>query len=435
MTSTSLALNFEITNLLFSSGGNSQSIVVANGVLRLQGRERKFYVQLSHSPDGTWFKSGGHLPYDFLFLRDDPGLWQPIIKAANALLITTNMWTVASEEAGAKMAMNQQLVPTEFREKVHFSARLDALDLPDDEWKTLWRRIENRLKFDPHFRIAGYDLADALNAINHLRHTFDSKWILNRYRESLGTVESLRLSHQLPRDARGWFPAFHLARTALGAICVDPAWNYLVDIGLAIKKLEKVPRSGRLIRELAHNPGSQHNLCMAAEFLERGILEGLEVPTGIGEASNDLLVRFDGRAYAVEVKEFLSSKPIRNLLSEITEKVEKLPPTPDLPVIFHVIVAETDGTRIRMEADFFKSVSALADSLPPQISGIVAGTRFVDAAGGPVKRDTRVIALNPRALRPSELGDLESIFAKNFAEITYPQYGVSSFIEWGKAIA
>lgn len=330
------------------------------------------------------------------------------------------------------MAMNQQLAPHEFQEKVHFSARLDALDLPDDEWTTLWGRIESRCKFDPHFRVTGRDRNDALDAINHLRRTFDFKWVRSCYRENVGNTGSLRLSHQLPREARGWFPAFHLARTAIGALCVDPAWNYLIDIGIAIGKLKNFPGAGRLIKELAHNPGSQHNLCMAAEFMERGILVGLEVPTGVSDASNDLLVKFDGRAYAVEVKEFLTSKPIRNLLSEIAEKVEKLPPTPELPVIFHVTIAETDGTRIRMESEFFESLSALAEGLPPKISGIVGGTRFVDAIGGPVKRDTRIIALNPNALRRSELRDLESIFSKNFNHVTYPHYGISSFIDWSK---
>ena len=435
MESTSLNLHFEITDLRFAASGNSQFIAIANGTLELRGRIHKFYLQLSPSADGSWHKTGGYLPFDFLFLRDDPGFWNPVIKAANQVLMTTNTWTVSSEGAGAQVAMNQQLAPPEVREKVHFSARLDALDLPDDEWTTLWGRIESRAKFDPHFRIAGFEQSDTLIAISKLRHVFEFKWVRNRYREVVGKDETLWLSHQLPRDARGWFPAFHLARTALGALCVDPAWNYLINIGIAIAKLEKFPRAGRLIKELPHNPGSQHNLCMAAEFLDMGVLVGLEVPTGVGDASNDLLVKFKGREYAVEVKEFLSSKPVRNLLSEIAEKVEKLPPVPDMPVIFHVIIAESDGTRVRMEEDFFNSIAALTDDLPPQISGIIAGTRFVDAAGGPVKRDTRVIALNPNALRRSEMGDLESIFAKNFDDLTYPHYGVASFIEWGKGTA
>lgn len=130
------------------------------------------------------------------------------------------------------------------------------------------------------------------------------------------------------------------------------------------------------------------------------------------------------------MKEFHAADPIAKLKKELSDKAKKLPPIPRDTVIFHVVLAETDGTRVREENNFVKSVSQLAVDLPASISAIVVGRRFVDAAGGAVKRDTCGIFINASASNPSINADLSTIFEKNFAEITFPQFGVSSFMDW-----
>jgi hypothetical protein len=425
-----LKLRYEITDIRFAAAPNYDCMAIANGTLTLRGRKRDFSVHLVPVDDGTWIRIGGRLQYDHLFLRDDPGFWSPIVRTAGVLLKTINMWTVSSGANGAQVAMNEQLAPAEHRDRVHFSIRPNMFDLPDADWPTLWGRIENRVKVDPFFEVRGYTREETLTALRPLKKIFPIDWVKRRHRDVLQEKEAIKLAAKAGREMPDWFPASHLARTALGAICVDPAWNYLVNIGQAVHQLTDFPGADRLFKELTRNPGSQHNLCMAAELLQRGLLVGLETSTGIGNATNDLLVKVAEVTYAIEVKEFHAADPIAKLKKELSDKAKKLPPIPREPVIFHVVLAETDGTRVREEKNFVESVSQLAADLPASISAIVVGRRFVDAAGGPVKRDTCGIFTNASTSEPSIDADLARIFEKNFVEITYPQFGVSSFMDW-----
>lgn len=425
-----LNLRYEITDIRFAAAPNRDCMAIANGTLTFRGRTRDFSVHLVPADDGTWFRIGGRLQYDHLFLRDDPGFWAPIVRTAGVLLKTVNMWTVSSEANGAQIALNEQLAPVEHRDRVHFSIRPNMFDLPDSDWPTLWGRIENRVKVDPFFEVRGYTRDEILTSLCPLKKIFQIDWIKRRYRDVFQEKAAIKLAANAGREMSDWFPAAHLARTALGAICIDPAWNYLVNIGLAVHQLTGFPGADRLFKELTRNPGSQHNLCMAAELRQRGLLVGLETPTGVGNATNDLLVKVGEAGYAIEVKEFHAADPIAKLKKELSDKAKKLPPFPRVPVIFHVVLAETDGTRVRDEANFVESVSQVAMDLPVSISAIVVGRRFVDAAGGPVKRDTCGIFINASASNASIHADLATIFEKNFDEITYPQFGVSSFMDW-----
>ena len=56
---------------------------------------------------------------------------------------------------------------------------------------------------------------------------------------------------EFPPDHEFWFPAYHLARTALGAICIDPGWNYLVEIGLSLSELTGFNGLQKLEQQLA----------------------------------------------------------------------------------------------------------------------------------------------------------------------------------------
>ena len=425
-----LNLRYEITDIRFAAAPNCDCMAIANGTLTVRGATRDFSVHLVPADDGTWYRIGGRLQYDHLFLRDIPGFWTPIVRTAGVLLRTINMWTVSSEANGAQVAMNEQLAPAEHRDRVHFSIRPNMFDLPDADWPTLWGRIENRVKVDPFFEVRGYTREEILTALRPLKKIFQTDWVKRRYRDVFQENGAIKFAANAGREMPDWFPAAHLARTALGAICVDPAWNYLVNIGQAVHQLTGFPGADRLFKELTRSPGSQHNLCIAAELWQRGLLVRLEAPTGVGNATNDLLVQVGEVRYAIEVKEFHAADPIAKLKKELSDKAKKLPPIPREPVIFHVVLAETDGTRVKEEDNFVESVSQVAVDLPASISAIVVARRFVDAAGGAVKRDTCGIFINPSASNPSIDADLLTIFEKNFAEITYPQFGVSSFMDW-----
>jgi hypothetical protein len=156
----------------------------------------------------------------------------------------------------------------------------------------------------------------------------------------------------------------------------------------------------------------------------------LEISTGVGSATNDLLVRIGENYYAIEVKEFYAAAPMAKLRSEIADKVKKLPAIPKVPVVFHVVLAEQDGTKVRQETAFIEAVQAYVNEMPALISAIVVGRRFVDSSGGPIKRETKAICMNPRLTCGDIHEDLVTIFKNNFHEVIYPEFGVSSFIEW-----
>lgn len=82
------------------------------------------------------------------------------------------------------------------------------------------------------------------------------------------------------------------------------------------------------------------------------------------------------------------------------------------------------------EDSFFNAVKAL--NIPSKISAIVAGRRFVDSAGGRVKRDAELQILNPVALVPSNMDDLATLFAKNYDSVRYPLSGIGSFFRFSQ---
>jgi hypothetical protein len=221
-----------------------------------------------------------------------------------------------------------------------------------------------------------------------------------------------------------WSPAFILARTALGSVCVDPSWNYLVELGLALQELAGFDGMERLRGKLPRSPGTQHHVCMAAELYRRGLLEGLEPAAGAGAASNDLLVGTGADAFQVEVKEFSSSTPSRTLAKELTTKQAQLPAQPLIPTVFHAVLSETQALEKEREQEFCDRVRELV--IPTKISAIVIGRRFIDGAGGRVKRDVVAVLLNPNAVQPIAAPLLEYVFQKNYDALVYPVHALGS---------
>lgn len=359
---------------------------------------------------------------------DEINLAQTLINKAAQLMKTINMWSGEQTKSSGKAVINQKRVPDDSLSTNSISFRNELLRIPSPRWNELWGRIEERIENDIFFRVHGFRVDEINLAIRSLKKVFPWEWVRARYNASKTTNNPPGMGDDFPpEEGESWFPAYHLARTALGAICVDPGWNYLVEIGLSINELSNFPEVETLIRKLSRSPGTQHHICFAAELYKKGYLIGLEPSTGSGSATNDLLVSINKNNFAIEVKEFSTKTPRQRLIKELNEKVKKLPKNPITPVIFHVVMREEDAKdRIREEA-FFNELETIKDKIPEKISAVVAGTRFVDSLGGRVKRETRTILINSSAKNKTDTEDIRKLFENNFSEITYPCYGLGNF--------
>ena len=162
-------------------------------------------------------------------------------------------------------------------------------------------------------------------------------------------------------------------------------------------------------------------------WYRKGKLVDLEPLTGSGNSTNDLLAQVGDSEYEIEVKEFSSKEPGRQLSKELERKNRALPNNPKRPVVFHAVLVENEAFDKEKEERFFREIQELGNRIPPKISAIVAGRRFVDSSGGRVKRDSETIVLNPTALIPSEQEALSELFERNYSAISYPMFGIGSF--------
>ena len=296
-------------------------------------------------------------------------------------------------------------------------------------WKHHWDFIEQRVKADPFFEVLGFDKETVQRVLPLIKEIFPTDWVRARYK----SAGHSGMADQFEQGPEGWFPAYHLARTAHGAICRDPGWNYLIEIGLALEVLCDFEGVDRLKRQLTKSPGTQHHVCLAADLHERGLLIGLVSPTGVGAASNDLLAGSGENIFQIEVKEFTSQNPAKQLQREITDKVRKLPQRPEQPVVFHVVLSEKGVFEKAKEDQFFDAVSNIQDSLPDKVSAVIAGKRFLDSKGGRIKRDIERVVTNPSAINPIEEEYLREVFKANYGEVAYPIYGIGSFFLFGNS--
>lgn len=356
-----------------------------------------------------------------------------IVNQATTIITTTNMWSEQNNGGGAKILMNEIRVPDSAIPLNYISFRMDLLYMPSPDWSEMWDRINTRISADPYFRVHGFSTEEIVSAVKELKNIFINDWVRAKYRAANLTNNPPKMNDDFSQKEKSWFPAYHLARTAIGAICVDPAWNYLIEIGLSIKELKGFQGLDSVLKELCRNSGSQHHLCLAAELYKKGYLTGLESPTGSGSATNDLLVSVNGNTYAIEVKEFTSKNPLKVLIAELKDKAKKLPKNLSCAVVFHIVLREeTASTAISKEQEFLNSLESLPSEIPLNISAVVVGSRFVDSMGGRIKRNTNKIILN--ASSPLNIkDDLEVIFEKNYSEIYYPVFGIGSFFYFSKS--
>ena len=350
-----------------------------------------------------------------------------LVNRAARLLDTTNLWPVAQEANGARMEGNQQVIPEEHLSHTCLSHRHGLLALGMSDWSSLWELIELRVEHDRYFEVLGYSREQIRAMLPELRQIFSADWVKASYRRA----GFKRLADPLEHEDEGFFPAYLLARTALGGICRDPGWTYLAEIGEALQKLRGVDGMERLKRQLTKSSGAQHHLCLGAELRQREMLSGLEPLSGSGSARCDLLATTEGITYQIELKELSSRSPLRRLQSELMKKVGKLPASPKHSVIFHVVFKEIGARDAEFERTFFEQIDGIAGNIPSKISAVVSGRRFVDATGGRVKHDCKSIILNDQALVPADRSHLEALFASNYEEATMPFFGVTSFFIFG----
>jgi len=423
-------LHYEFHSIRFANDSNANTgMAYTSGKVSVAGVDGRFGLALSPMDGGEWKLRDTRCSGDFAELLRCKEVLQELVNRAALLLKTINVWAEeAASGEGAKLFVNQQLAPSQFSGRVMISFRPDMLSLPMAQWDDMWSLIEGRVRNDPYFRVHGFGGDEVQQAIQALKQIFPGSWVRKRYRRQDGA--NPKMASDLPQDSEGWFPASHLARSALGAICIDPGWNYLTEIGLSILELQGFNGLQRLKKQVSRSPGTQHHLCLAAELFRRGHLLALEPSTGSGGASNDLLVRCGDRQYEIEVKEFSSTNPASNLAREIENKCKKLPERLERPVVFHAVLLEKGKFEKSKEDLFFEAVRELAPNMSRKISAVVAGRRFVDASGGRVKRDAEVRILNPDAFVPSNTEDLAALFAKNYDSVQYPVFGIGSFFNF-----
>lgn len=425
-------IQYEFHSVRFSST-EMGNLALTSGNLTARGETSLFGLALAPKSDGEWLCKDAKSTANMQDLLDNPDVLQPLVNRVARLLKTINVWPAeSSNEGGAQIVLNEKLAPPEAAGKVVISFRPNMLSLPTNKWADLWRLIEGRVQGDNCFVVQGFSKNEITMAIDQLKQLFQGDWVSARYSDAIQCQNAPPMAADFPPESGSWFPSYHLARTALGAICIDPGWNYLVEIGLSIRELEGFDGLERLKRQLVRSPGTQHHLCLAAELYRKGKLVGLEPPTGSGNSTNDLLAKVGDGEYHIEVKEFSSQDPGRQLRRQLEQKNRQLPNKPNRPVVFHAVLVESGVFDKEKEERFVREVRELEDRIPPKISAVVAGRRFVDSSGGRVKRDSDTRVLNPTALVPSERQALSELFEKNYSAITYPMFGIGSFFYFSR---
>ncbi|MDR4485706.1 MAG: hypothetical protein R3B95_21360 [Nitrospirales bacterium] len=424
-----LNIHSEIKGLRFDKyGEDNLTVAIGWGDATVNGVVWKFELILQPTVDGEWQS----VRLNWADITRPPILGekqfiQELVNCAARLLCTINMWPGEQTEGGASLTLNQKVIPEDVRNRVLVSFRPDILKVPSVKWDLLWEYIEQRVEADPLFEVLGFERETLQRILPLLKQIFPNDWVRARYK----SAGNSGMADQFEAGSEGWFPAYHLARTAHGAICRDPGWNYLVEIGLALEVLREFEGLDRLKRQLTKSSGTQHHVCLPADLHERGLLRGLEPQTGIGAATNDLLVGTGENIFQIEVKEFTSENPARQLQREIADKVNKLPQKPRQPVVFHVVRNEQGLSEKAHEDSFLDAIKEVQGALPDKISAVVAGKRFVDSTGGRIKRSIDLIVTNPTAISPIEKEYLRVVFEANYHDIKYPIYGIGTFFSFG----
>lgn len=416
-------LKFEVVELRFSLDEKTQQrLASVCGYLRFGERQTWTSISLKKLDDGRWqtVVFSQRQPAILKTISDEIG--QKLAQHCANLLTTQNMWFAKATAQGTDILFKYGRLPDEALDRLTLSYRALALNLPDTGWNALWNKILDRARGDEDFAIRGYTKEETLVGLKNLREVFPPSWVWARFRDA----KLSRMGEYLGPESPGWFPAYHLARTALGACCVDPGWSYLIEIGLAIETLRDFNGLRRLRDRLCKSEGTQHHLCLAADLHLRQKLVGLEPATGAGSSKNDLLVVAASEVFQVEVKELVSSTTAQKILSELKRKHARSPLRPVDPIVFHVVLRGAENPDPRREINLGEELRKLETEFPPSISAVVIGRRFHDSAGGRAKRDIAATITNSAASNPIAPAALLEAFTPNYETFEEPMLSFGS---------
>lgn len=421
---------YEIKVIEFGlSAKHQEATAFVRGIIKQNLIGWPFTLELELGEGGVWKKrkiypnSDGPLGQ---VLRQNAVIADKIASHSINIMKTINMWPSAQEESGAKISTNQEVIPAEVNDVTMVSFRSGMLGLPSPHWDCMWERIFCRLDSDPFIQVPGFSTEQVREALENVSRVFTQEWVQARYKEAgySGMGDAFE-----DNTAKGWFPATHLARLAVGAICRDPGLHYLVELGLALSDLKEFEGFERLTAQLARSPGTLHHLCVAAELHRRGLLQGLEPKTGSGSDRDDLLISDGDLLLQVEVKEFSSKRPFKQLIGQIEKKVEKLPKEIDRPIVFHVAFddsADSEQNVGEFRKAFLAELESYKPKIPNKISAIVVTDRFVNSKGGHVKRENIAVITNPQAMVTVTEHLLHWVFQDSEHEHFYPHFSVGS---------
>jgi hypothetical protein len=217
------------------------------------------------------------------------------------------------------------------------------------------------------------------------------------------------------------FPAYHLARTAIGCICKDPGWNYLITLAESCALLKTFPKGSSLLQRIATEPGHIHQTNFSGYLLKRELLAEVEPVTGSGNAKHDMTARVGQVLLDIEMKALTTSDPARQVTNEIVDKCRKLPPNPRRPVVFFVLLVEASTVSDHKSwPDQLNSITPHVFDHTTGVSSVVVGRMFVDSAGGPIKWSFDKFVSNEHAHQRVDEQSLRTVFEPNWRRLVYP---------------
>ena len=322
-------------------------------------------------------------------------------------------------ESGARIRIGQTFMTEEQTSDAFSILRGDILSVYRLAWPRLWPAIENRLMYDPEFWVNGFTRQDAVDAAKILKTVFHWEWVRRRYRKVAQNKSDVGMWDAMEADQG--FPAYVLARTAIGCICKDPGWNYLITLAKYCKLLKSFPKGVSLLERIATEPGFIHQANFSGYLLERQLLAEVDPPTGSGNAKHDMAVRVGDVTFDIEMKALTSCDPARRVTREVLDKCKKIPSAPRRPVVFFVLLVETStGNDHKSCSEQLDSITADVFRCTTGVSSLVIGRMFVDSAGGPVKWSFDKFVTNNHAMYRIHEESLRLVFEPNWQRLTHP---------------
>ena len=406
--------------------------VDVRGHLRALGSNFRFLIRAHHDPtENHWTMRADTLrwrsPVPASLMREDNVVG--ITRTTMAALRPTWLKPVSGGEGeGAALQVGQAKMTADDLEQSLLVARFELLGLARPEWSTLWEGISERARWDPEFRVHGVATERIRAAVPILRQLFPMDWVRRKYRDGSPDRDAAGMWSDYEPDV--FFPAYHLARTGLGATCKDPGWNYVIALAEAIDVLRTSPGGRRLISELPRSAGAVHHAVFVKYLSECDRLVEVNPGTGSGNDTHDLTARADDGLQDYELKTVSTARPGSRIADEIRSRIARLPARPARPIVILTLLVPKDRAAIGNTLDeYLGAIDESCFAGSGKISAVVAGAAFVDASGGDIKWRFDKFVLNADAVSPLSEASLRSVCAQNWTRVTYPALPI--FMKYG----